>query len=123
MSLSHLNNFPIETMFSELSNLLPFSREKAQDRHLCIEEVEVEVVVVENLGISCSPEDRKFRERLGSDHLLNLFEEKEPSVEELKEALDVFDVAETGSLMLRSCRVFFVILGSRRGYAWKTAGV
>ena len=80
MSLSYLNNFPIETMFSELSNLLPFSREKAQEGHLCIEEEEV--VVVEKLGISCSPEDRKFRERLEFDHLLNLFEEKEPSVEE-----------------------------------------
>ncbi|KAL6960780.1 hypothetical protein U1Q18_038543 [Sarracenia purpurea var. burkii] len=68
---------------------------KMEDPHLRREDVET---VMERLGILCRPEanDEKLGERLGSDEISNLFGEKEPSLEEVKEAFDVFDENKDG---------------------------
>ncbi|XP_057481135.1 probable calcium-binding protein CML46 [Actinidia eriantha] len=98
---------------SELSNQLPCSsEEKTEDGHMCREEVEV---VMGKLGISCSPEGGKFQERLGSDDLSNLFEEKEPSLEEVKEAFNVFDEDRDGFIDAKELQSVLCGLGFKEG--------
>lgn len=53
-------------------------------------------MVMEKMGISCKPDGERLPERLGLDELSILFEEKEPSLEEVKEAFDVFDDNKDG---------------------------
>ncbi|KAA8541046.1 hypothetical protein F0562_025009 [Nyssa sinensis] len=63
-------------------------REKnIDDGNLSREHVEM---VMERLGISCNPEDKKLLETWGSSEIDNLFE-KAPSSDEMREAFDVFD--------------------------------
>ncbi|XP_042499495.1 probable calcium-binding protein CML46 [Macadamia integrifolia] len=66
--------------------------EKVDDGKLC-RGVEM---VMEKLGISCDPDGEKLQEKLGLDGLLHLFEEKDPTFEELKEAFEVFDENRDG---------------------------
>lgn len=56
---------------------------------------EVEVVM-ERLGIFCDPNGDKFPERLGSDDISGLFEAEEVTLEEVREAFDVFDENSDG---------------------------
>ncbi|KAK2994616.1 hypothetical protein RJ640_025670 [Escallonia rubra] len=69
------------------------SEKKIDDGSLSREEVEM---VMERLGISCHPKGEQLEERLGSNDLSSLFEEKEPSLDEVKEAFDVFDENRDG---------------------------
>ncbi|XP_043707329.1 probable calcium-binding protein CML46 [Telopea speciosissima] len=66
--------------------------EQRDDGKLCRGEVEK---MMENLGIFVSKDDEKLQERLGLEELSALFEE-EPSIEEVKEAFDVFDENKDG---------------------------
>lgn len=56
---------------------------------------EVEVVM-ERLGIFCDPNGDKIPERLGSDDISALFEAGEVTLEEVREAFDVFDENSDG---------------------------
>ncbi|KAJ4973891.1 hypothetical protein NE237_007065 [Protea cynaroides] len=66
--------------------------EKVDDGKLC-RGVEM---VMEKLGISCDPDGEKLQERLRLDGLLQLFEEKDPTSDELKEAFQAFDENRDG---------------------------
>ncbi|KAE8734508.1 putative calcium-binding protein CML30 [Hibiscus syriacus] len=59
-----------------------------------------------NLGIFCSKE---------SDELCRLFEEEEPSLEELKEAFDVFDVNKDGFIDAQELQRVVCVLGLKEG--------
>ncbi|CAK9138120.1 unnamed protein product [Ilex paraguariensis] len=48
-------------------------------------------IVMQKLGIFCDPNGDKLQERLGSVEISKLFDETEPSPEEVKEAFDLFD--------------------------------
>ncbi|XP_065858836.1 probable calcium-binding protein CML46 [Euphorbia lathyris] len=65
----------------------------SDERVIRREEVEM---VMERLGFFCSTESEKLKESMGFDELSKLFDEKEPSLEELKESFDVFDVNRDG---------------------------
>ncbi|XP_039068300.1 probable calcium-binding protein CML46 [Hibiscus syriacus] len=70
---------------------------------VCREDVEK---VMGNLGIFCSKE---------SDELCRLFEEEEPSLEELKEAFDVFDVNKDGFIDAQELQRVVCVLGLKEG--------
>ena len=62
------------------------------------------------LGIFRNPESEKLQ-RLGSDDILSLFEEKEPGLDEVKEAFDVFDENRDGFLDAREIQRVLCTLG------------
>ncbi|KAL8124576.1 putative calcium-binding protein CML45 [Apium graveolens] len=62
--------------------------EHVDDGSLSREDVET---VMNNLGIFYQPEDLNLRERFSSDEFSDMFEEKEASLDEVKDAFDVFD--------------------------------
>ncbi|KAK8693337.1 hypothetical protein V6N13_070922 [Hibiscus sabdariffa] len=79
---------------------------------VCREEVEK---VMENLGFLCSRESEELKESFGSDELSSLFEE-EPSLAELKEAFDVFDVNKDGSIDAQELQRISCVLGLKEGF-------
>ncbi|KAF5726967.1 calcium-binding protein CML45 [Tripterygium wilfordii] len=68
------------------------SDKNRDDGSLCIEEVEM---VMGRLELFCSKERGEDLE-WSKERLLGLFESKEPSLEEVKEAFDVFDLNRDG---------------------------
>lgn len=71
---------------------------KIDDDSLSRGEVEM---VMGRLGIFCHPLGEKLEDRLGSKDIFNLFEENEPSLNELKGAFDVFDENKDGFIDAR----------------------
>ncbi|XXG79398.1 hypothetical protein AAC387_Pa09g0478 [Persea americana] len=71
---------------------------------------DVEVVMVK-IGMSCDGDGEKMKECLGSDELSVHFEEKEPSLEEVKEAFDVFDENRDGFVDARELQRVLCNLG------------
>lgn len=53
-------------------------------------------IVLRSLGMTCNPDEFKFPVKLDADDIFNLFEEQNPSLDELKEAFDVFDENRDG---------------------------
>ncbi|KAL8529498.1 hypothetical protein ACS0TY_006795 [Phlomoides rotata] len=53
-------------------------------------------VVIRSLGMSCNRDEDKLPASVDADDLFNLFEEQNPSLDELKEAFDVFDENRDG---------------------------
>ncbi|KAK2987846.1 hypothetical protein RJ640_010628 [Escallonia rubra] len=53
-------------------------------------------MVMEKLGISGDLDGDKLLDRLGTEDIENLFVDTEPSLEEVKEAFDVFDENNDG---------------------------
>ncbi|CAK9170984.1 unnamed protein product [Ilex paraguariensis] len=82
------------------------------DGSLCRDEVEM---VMTKLGIFCHPEDEKLQERLGSDDVTNLFDEKEPSLEEVKGAFYVFDENRDGFIDAMDLQRVLCALGLKEG--------
>lgn len=72
-------------------------------------------MVMQRLGIVCSPEGDKLQERLSSNELSGLFEEKEPSLEEVKQAFNVFDENRDGFIDGRELQRVLCILGLKEG--------
>ncbi|KAA8530372.1 hypothetical protein F0562_005081 [Nyssa sinensis] len=96
----------------ELSNKSPSLREKnIDDGNLSREDVEM---VMERLGISCNPEDKKLLETWGSSEIDNLFEE-EPSLDEVREAFDVFDENRDGFIDAGELKRVLCALGFKDG--------
>ena len=85
---------------------------KVDDRSICREEMEA---VMGKLGIFCNPEGEKLQERLCSEEISGMFEEKEPSLEELNEAFLVFDVNRDGFIDAEELQRVLRILGFRQG--------
>ncbi|WCJ25682.1 Calcium-binding EF-hand family protein [Euphorbia peplus] len=74
------------------------------------EEVEM---VMERLGIFCSPESEKLS--MGFDELSKLFDDEEPSLEEVKDAFDVFDVNRDGFIDELELQRVVCLLGLKEG--------
>lgn len=72
-------------------------------------------MVMRKLGIVISPEGNKLQERLSSSELSGLFDENEPSLEEVKEAFDVFDENRDGFIDGRELQRILCILGLKEG--------
>ncbi|XP_008230779.1 PREDICTED: probable calcium-binding protein CML45 [Prunus mume] len=72
-------------------------------------------MVMGNLGIFCSPESEELPESFGSNELAGLFDEKEPSLGEVKEAFDVFDENRDGFIDARELQRVLCILGLKEG--------
>ncbi|KAK9278798.1 hypothetical protein L1049_028377 [Liquidambar formosana] len=66
---------------------------------------------MEKLGISCDPNGDKLQERLGSNEVANLFEEEEPSLEEVKEAFEIFDENSDGFIDAKELKKVICTLG------------
>ena len=72
-------------------------------------------MVMGDLGIFCSPEGEQLPETFSSDELSGLFDEKEPSLGEVKEAFDVFDENKDGFIDARELQRALCILGLKEG--------
>ncbi|KAF5182331.1 Calcium-binding ef-hand family protein [Thalictrum thalictroides] len=83
-----------------------------EDGKLSREEVEM---VMRKLRIASNPGDEMLQERLGSNELSILFEDKEPSVGEVKEAFDVFDVNRDGFVDAAELQAVLCSLGLTGG--------
>jgi len=71
--------------------------------------------VMERLGIFCSSEDGRLQEKLDPDDLSKLFEEKEPSLDEVKGAFDVFDENSDGFIDSKELQRVLSVLGFKEG--------
>ncbi|KAF9663742.1 hypothetical protein SADUNF_Sadunf17G0083700 [Salix dunnii] len=89
-----------------------FDNERSDERNICREDVEM---VMENLGLFCSSESEELTEWMGSDEISQLFDEKEPSLEELKEAFNVFDHNSDGFVDASELQRVFYQLGLKEG--------
>ncbi|KAL8248748.1 hypothetical protein R6Q59_005616 [Mikania micrantha] len=65
-----------------------------------IQRDEVEIVMG-NLGIVCNNKDESFPKSLSCKYLLNMFDEEQPRLDEVKEAFDVFDENKDGYIDAR----------------------
>ncbi|GMJ04132.1 CALMODULIN-LIKE 46 [Hibiscus trionum] len=89
------------------------SIEKKEDNvRVCKKEVEK---LMRNLGIFCSQESEELNESFGFDEVSRLFEEDEPSLGELKEAFDVFDVNKDGFIEAEELQRVLCVLGLKNG--------
>lgn len=75
---------------------------------------DVEMVMVQ-MRLKCTLNCEKIQERLGLDDLVGLFEEKEPSMEEVKAAFDVFDENKDGFVDAIELQKVLCTLGFREG--------
>ena len=88
------------------------STENKDDGSLSREDVEL---VMKRLELSCSPEGEKLQEWFGSNELSGLFDEKEPSLEEVKEAFEVFDENRDGFIVAKELQRVLRNLGLKEG--------
>ncbi|CAI0438266.1 unnamed protein product [Linum tenue] len=72
-------------------------------------------VVMGKLGYFCDPEGQQLKQSMGADQLLELFDEKEPSLEEVKEAFEVFDVNRDGFIDETELQRVMCQLGLKEG--------
>ena len=75
-----------------------------------VEREEVKMVM-EKMGFVCSPESDELEDRYSSDEISGMFEEEEPSLEEVKQAFDVFDENKDGFIDGRELKRVLCILG------------
>lgn len=94
------------------SSQLPKLYKKKDDGSLSREDVKT---VMGNLGIFCSSEGEYLPESFCSNELSGLFDEKEPSLEEVKQAFDVFDENKDGFIDARELQRVLCILGLKEG--------
>lgn len=92
----------------------PLSQNVKVDDGSCLRRDEMEAVM-ERLGIFCHLEGEKLQERLRPDDVSGLFEEKEPSLEELNEAFLVYDVNKDGFIDASELQRVLRLLGFRQG--------
>jgi calmodulin len=79
-----------------------------------IERDEVKMVM-EKMGFVCSSESEELNEKYGSKELCEVFEENEPSLDEVKQAFDVFDENKDGFIDALELQRVLVILGLKEG--------
>ncbi|WVZ07290.1 hypothetical protein V8G54_020636 [Vigna mungo] len=78
-----------------------------------LERDEVKTVMAK-LGLFCSSESEELQEKYGSKELSELFEEQEPSLEEVKQAFDVFDENKDGFIDAKELHRVLCILGLKQ---------
>ncbi|KAE8661336.1 putative calcium-binding protein CML30 [Hibiscus syriacus] len=100
---------PQPQKISEFSSTEDFS----SGERLCRKEVEN---LMGNLGILCSHEreEEELNKSLGCEEISGLFEE-EPSLEEVKETFDVFDVNRDGFIDAEELQRVLCVLGLKQG--------
>ncbi|KAI3452292.1 hypothetical protein Pfo_008957 [Paulownia fortunei] len=79
---------------------------------VCRGEVEM---VLRSLGMFCNAEGAKLPARLDADDLFNIFEERNPSLDEVKEAFDVFDNNRDGFIDAKKLQKVLCALGLKEG--------
>ncbi|RZC88784.1 hypothetical protein C5167_031159 [Papaver somniferum] len=94
--------------------------EKEDDGKLSREDVEM---VMHKMRLTCSQDGEKIQERLGLDELLGLFEEKEPSVDEVRGAFDVFDENRDGFIDATELQKVLFALGIREGLTLENCNI
>ncbi|CAI9763253.1 unnamed protein product [Fraxinus pennsylvanica] len=94
------------------SNNQSFLKEKEVDESMCRGEMEL---VLKSLGISCNPEEEKLPARLDSTDIFQLFEEKNPDLDEVKDAFDVFDGNKDGFIEAKELQMVLCALGFKEG--------
>ncbi|KAH9726978.1 putative calcium-binding protein CML45 [Citrus sinensis] len=99
--------------WDEKSKQASFNKKEHDDESLSRDEVEM---VMRKLTLFCSFEDEELPQKLGSAELSWLFEEKEPSLEEVKEAFDVFDENKDGFIDAMELQRLLCILGLKEGF-------
>lgn len=87
--------------------------EKRGDGYLARAEIEL---VMERLGLFCSPESEELKEPMGSDELSDMFDENEPSLEEVREAFEVFDQNRDGFIDAEELQRILCGLGLKEGF-------
>ena len=70
---------------------------------------------MQSLGLIPDTESLGLQKRYTAEELSNLFEEKEPSLEEVKQAFDVFDENRDGFLDPVDLQRVLTILGLKQG--------
>ncbi|KAI3878291.1 hypothetical protein MKW92_001686 [Papaver armeniacum] len=94
--------------------------EKEDDGKLSREDVEM---VMHKMRLTCSQDGENIQERLGLDELLGLFEEKEPSVDEVRGAFDVFDENKDGFIDATELQKVLPALGIREGLTLENCNI
>ncbi|KAJ7974392.1 EF hand calcium-binding family protein [Quillaja saponaria] len=92
----------------ELSQQKKCFHENKEDRELSRGDAEL---VMGKLGFFCCPESEELPKWFSSNELSDLFEEKEPSLEEVKQAFDVFDENRDGFIDANELKRVLCILG------------
>ncbi|CDY30262.1 BnaC04g31730D [Brassica napus] len=72
-------------------------------------------MVMRSLGLLADSESEGLQKRYSSEELSNLFEETEPSLEEVKQAFDVFDENRDGFLDPIDLKRVLTVLGLEQG--------
>ena len=72
-------------------------------------------MVMRSLGLLTDSESEGLQKRYSSEELSKLFEEKEPSLEEVKQAFDVFDENRDGFLDPIDLKRVLTVLGLEQG--------
>ncbi|GLU11072.1 hypothetical protein SLE2022_278420 [Rubroshorea leprosula] len=96
----------------EFSRRQVSSGRKKDEVNINREDVEM---VMGRLGLFCSPESKELQKTFGSEEFSGLFEEKEPSSEEVKQAFDVFDVNRDGFIDEKELQRVLYILDFKEG--------
>lgn len=94
------------------SNNQSFLKEKEFDESVCRGEMEL---VLKSLGISCNPDEEKLPARVDPTDIFQLFEEKNPGLDEVKEAFDVFDGNKDGFIEAKDLQMVLCALGFKEG--------
>ncbi|KAK1563627.1 hypothetical protein Q3G72_030383 [Acer saccharum] len=90
-----------------------FNENKDDDGIISREEVEM---VMGKLSLFCSREGEELPQRFDSDELSHLFDHEEPSLEEVKEAFDVFDSNKDGFIDAMELQRVLQTLGLKQGF-------
>ncbi|KAJ7970998.1 Calcium-binding EF-hand family protein [Quillaja saponaria] len=85
-----------------------FDENKEDDEKVSREDAEM---VMGKLGFFCSPENEELPNWLNSNELSGMFEEKEPCLEEVKQAFDVFDENKDGFIDANELQRVLCIFG------------
>ncbi|KAK2655387.1 hypothetical protein Ddye_008439 [Dipteronia dyeriana] len=94
-----------------------FNEKKDDDGSISREEVEM---VMGKFSLFCCLEGEELPQRFNSDELSQLFDHEEPSLEEVNEAFDDFDVNKDAFIDAWSCREFFKLWDYKKNSSWGT---
>ncbi|KAJ8775068.1 hypothetical protein K2173_020072 [Erythroxylum novogranatense] len=85
---------------------------KEYPKSLCRKDTKM---VMEKLGLFYSPESEGPKEMIGFNELSKLFDETEPSLEEVKDAFDIFDANQKGFIVAEDLQRVLPNLGLKDG--------
>ncbi|KAK1351425.1 putative calcium-binding protein CML45 [Heracleum sosnowskyi] len=93
----------------EFTKRNPLLSQQVDDGSLCREDMEM---VMGRLGFFCHPrQDKMLQQRLGIQHFSSMFQDNEPSLDEVKEAFDVFDLNRDGFIDAMELQRVLCVLG------------